>query len=200
MSKYSRLIGWIILLTLVGGCAGQKAGQVILLPQASQATGAVLVTTDKESFLLDSGWQSAQIKSNGKILLEDTNEQEVKEIFGQALDALPPSPEFVRIYFLNDTTEIDPRSNRLIVELLETIATREVVQIEITGHTDTLGSESDNDNLSIQRAIKIRVVLVRMGLDPSSIRISGRGERELLVQTEDEVSEPSNRRVEITIR
>jgi outer membrane protein OmpA-like peptidoglycan-associated protein len=43
-------------------------------------------------------------------------------------------------------------------------------------------------------------MLIELGIPPERIQARGRGERELLVPTEDEVSEPRNRRVEINVR
>ena len=68
------------------------------------------------------------------------------------------------------------------------------------GHTDRVGSDQQNDVLSLQRAERIRQDLVRLGMATDGIQTVGRGEREPLVPTEDEVPEPRNRRVEITVR
>ena len=53
--------------------------------------------------------------------------------------------------------------------------------------------------LSLRRARKIRDDMVKLGV-PAQIQVAGRGEREPLVATEDEVAEPRNRRVEISVR
>lgn len=46
----------------------------------------------------------------------------------------------------------------------------------------------------------MKAELERLGIDPESIKASGRGERELKVKTPDEVAEALNRRVEIQVR
>jgi outer membrane protein OmpA-like peptidoglycan-associated protein len=43
-------------------------------------------------------------------------------------------------------------------------------------------------------------MLIERGLDAALVRAVGRGEREPLVPTADEVGETRNRRVEITVR
>jgi outer membrane protein OmpA-like peptidoglycan-associated protein len=43
-------------------------------------------------------------------------------------------------------------------------------------------------------------LFIDRGLAPDAIVAVGRGERELLIQTKDQVPEPRNRRVEITVR
>ena len=50
------------------------------------------------------------------------------------------------------------------------------------------------------RANAIRSLLVDVGIDPSLVEASSHGEADLLIKTADEVSEPANRRVEITVR
>jgi len=70
----------------------------------------------------------------------------------------------------------------------------------VIGHTDTVGSQDANDRLAETRAKAMQAELERLGIDPESIKASGRGERELKVQTADDVAEPLNRRVEIQVR
>jgi outer membrane protein OmpA-like peptidoglycan-associated protein len=72
--------------------------------------------------------------------------------------------------------------------------------VVVIGHTDRVGNDQYNDRLSLQRAERVRGELVRLGIPESRIRTAGRGEREPLVATDDEVPEPRNRRVEINVR
>ena len=50
------------------------------------------------------------------------------------------------------------------------------------------------------RAAAVREILVAAGVPAQKIENAGRGERELLVKSGDEVAEPKNRRVEISVR
>ncbi len=68
------------------------------------------------------------------------------------------------------------------------------------GHTDRVGTVPYNDALSLRRADRVRNDLVQLGIPSDRITVAGRGEREPIVATEDEVPEPRNRRVEITVR
>ena len=68
------------------------------------------------------------------------------------------------------------------------------------GHTDTFASREYNQQLSLKRATAIKDRLVRDGLNPKSISVAGRGERDLAVKTGPGVHESRNRRVEITVR
>jgi OOP family OmpA-OmpF porin len=54
--------------------------------------------------------------------------------------------------------------------------------------------------LSVRRAQAVAAELVKDGVPRNAISIQGFGETHLLVQTDDNVREPQNRRVEILIK
>ena len=68
----------------------------------------------------------------------------------------------------------------------------------LAGHADRSGSASYNVGLSQRRADAVRAYLAGRGVPDGSISTSAFGEERPLVQTEDGVREPQNRRVEIT--
>lgn len=72
-------------------------------------------------------------------------------------------------------------------------------QVEVVGHTDTSGSSAYNEKLSLRRADAVRAELERLGVPPTAIATSGRGQDDLLVPTADHVREAQNRRVEIIV-
>ncbi|MGH8751809.1 MAG: OmpA family protein, partial [Burkholderiales bacterium] len=88
----------------------------------------------------------------------------------------------------------------IVPEVFAEIARRPAPEVVVIGHTDAVGTLEYNDTLSLQRAKKVRDDLVKLGIPTEHIRVAGRGKRELLVPTRDEVSEPRNRRVEISVR
>jgi len=70
----------------------------------------------------------------------------------------------------------------------------------LIGHTDAVGTGRYNDRLSQERAMRVREILVRLGIAEESIAVEWRGKREPLVATDDGMAEPRNRRVEIEVR
>jgi outer membrane protein OmpA-like peptidoglycan-associated protein len=74
------------------------------------------------------------------------------------------------------------------------------VDISVVGHTDTLGDKDYNAHLSMKRAKAVAAILTRNGVDASILDIASHGKNNPLVPTGDQVSEPRNRRVEITVR
>ena len=69
--------------------------------------------------------------------------------------------------------------------------------VTVTGYTDTSGSPAYNQKLSERRANAVATILAQMGVPPSAMTVSGRGQNDLRVPTPDGVREPQNRRVEI---
>jgi len=126
--------------------------------------------------------------------------QAVQNTFGKALHALPALPANFLLYFVTGTDELTPESKLELDKVLTAMRARPLPDVLVIGHTDTVGELDNNDRLSAQRAETVKGFLVGIGIPAERIRTAGRGERELLVPTADNVDEPRNRRVEINVR
>jgi outer membrane protein OmpA-like peptidoglycan-associated protein len=72
--------------------------------------------------------------------------------------------------------------------------------VSIVGHTDTTGTRDYNFRLGLRRAERVRGRLQAVGAAPTELTVESHGEDNPLVPTGDGVSEPRNRRVEVTVR
>jgi outer membrane protein OmpA-like peptidoglycan-associated protein len=173
---------------------------VVLLPDAEGKTGAVAVTRGADERVLDAPYAAAGIGGDGRLQVSRTTPEEVRRIWGDSLDAMPPRPATFLLYFLEGRDDLTPESQQVIQQLFAEIARRATPEVVVIGHTDRVGTVPFNDALSLRRAQKVRDDLVKLGVAPAQIQVAGRGEREPLVPTDDEVPEPKNRRVEISVR
>jgi outer membrane protein OmpA-like peptidoglycan-associated protein len=173
---------------------------VVLLPDQDGKTGALSVTHGNTERVLDTPYAAARIKEEGRLETGTSTPAEVNRAFGEALAAQPPRPVSFLLYFLEGKDALTPESQQVVQQIFAEIARRPAPEIVIIGHTDRVGTMSDNDKLSLQRARKVRDDLIKLGIPADQIQVAGRGEREPLVPTEDEVPEPRNRRVEISVR
>ncbi len=73
------------------------------------------------------------------------------------------------------------------------------LQIAIKGHTDNVGSDSYNMNLSTNRAKSVLTYLVSKGIDAKRLSSKGYGKTQPLVNNDTEETRAQNRRVEFTI-
>jgi outer membrane protein OmpA-like peptidoglycan-associated protein len=74
------------------------------------------------------------------------------------------------------------------------------IKVEISGHTDNMGDDTFNKNLSQQRANAVKTYLASKGIDPKRLVAVGYGETRPLVSNDDEQGgREINRRVELKI-
>ncbi|MGH8641747.1 MAG: OmpA family protein [Burkholderiales bacterium] len=189
---------------LLGACAASHPPQlVVVLPEADGKVGTVVVTGVEGggSTTLNKPYAAARVDTvGGKSEPRTVSENEVKKSFGGALAAQPIRPISLQLYFLEGTDEYTPESKEAFEKVFAEIARRKVAEIAVNRHTDTYGSIQYNDALSLKRAARVRNDFTGRGIPTDSISIAGRGEREPVVPTADEVSEARNRRVEISVR
>jgi outer membrane protein OmpA-like peptidoglycan-associated protein len=188
-------------LLLLVGCAGPLRDDLyVLMPDEAGKTGALTVESGGQQAVLDRPYASARVTEPGRVAAGSVTEQEARQAFGAALEAQPARPTSFTLYFLEGRDELTPDSRQLLGRIVDEIARRPAPEIVVIGHTDRVGAVPYNDTLSLRRAERVRDELVKVGIAADRIRVEGRGEREPLVPTADEVAEPRNRRVEINVR
>lgn len=173
---------------------------VVVLPSADGHVGTVVVERDGEQVVLNQAYASSRIEGTKGPELVRLPEQQVRSTFAETLVALPARPMSFLLYFVRGSDVLTEESKGELVRMLQELARRKAPDIQVVGHTDTLGKGEANDKLSLQRAERVKADLVAQGIAPGRIRAAGRGERELLVPTADGVDEARNRRVEISVR
>jgi OmpA-OmpF porin, OOP family len=104
------------------------------------------------------------------------------------------------VYFDWDSWTLTAEDLTTITEAINAARQGQQSAIIVVGHTDTSGSASFNQALSVRRANVVKDVLVQMGARPESIQTSGVGESDLAVPTGDGVKEAKNRRSVITLQ
>jgi outer membrane protein OmpA-like peptidoglycan-associated protein len=174
---------------ILGGCASER---IVLLPSVDgrDAAGEVLLDQPyaaiKRSMDANKTYQSSA--------------QEVKERFAQALSAQPGRPLNYVLYFEAGGNVLTAESQAALANIRKEIAERPASEVMVIGHTDRVGSVDGNDKLSKKRAEGLLDLLIESGVPAAKLEAVGRGERDPLVPTDDEVDEPKNRRVEISVR
>jgi OmpA-OmpF porin, OOP family len=184
---------------LLTACSTTKE-LIVLLPEEDGTRGSVAIGEGDRSAVLNAPLASAKIDARGRVKQEAINQAEVDQIFQAALAAQPPKPISFLLYFEEGQTQVTPGSQASLEALFAEVNRRQAVEVQITGHTDRVGSVADNDRLSHARAQAVWDILGQLGLRSEFIRAVGRGEREPLVPTPDEQPEPRNRRVEVIVR
>jgi outer membrane protein OmpA-like peptidoglycan-associated protein len=175
---------------------------IVLLPDPDGGhMGSALVSTSGGQVELKRPRESTRVRRGQApappVVL---TEEEIRKRFGDALNARPPEAREFLLYFETGGDVLTPESQALVAEIVAFVRARPAPDVTVIGHTDTTGDAQSNFDLGMRRAILIRDLLVRAGLDPSQVDLASHGEADLLIATPDNTPEPRNRRVEVTVR
>ena len=180
--------------------APDKAPELFaVVPARDGHIGAIVVRTPQSEQVINSAYGAVRI-AGGSQTPSFLDASQVREMFSETLDALPGTPTSFTLYFLEGKDELTAESQAQLDDVFAELKRRPLPDIVVIGHTDTVGALDFNDKLSRARADRMRELLVERGLPADRIQAAGRGKRELLIPTDDNVSEPRNLRVEINVR
>jgi len=103
------------------------------------------------------------------------------------------------IYFEFDKDELMPRSFVELNKLLKIMREHPKLSIEIVGHTDALGDEDYNLDLSRRRALAVVNFLQENKISKNRLRSHGEGEAKPIASNETDEGRAQNRRVEFVV-
>lgn len=101
------------------------------------------------------------------------------------------------ISFDTGRSDIKPNLRPILDQFAQGLSSQPNTEIRIIGHTDSTGSDSINDPLSVNRAASARDYLVARGVDGRRIQIDGRGSHAPIADNNTERGRAQNRRIEI---
>jgi OOP family OmpA-OmpF porin len=107
------------------------------------------------------------------------------------------TPKSYLVFFDFNKSDLTSQATAIVDQAAKNAGPAKVTKLEVTGHTDTVGSDAYNMRLSRRRAESVAAQLEKDGIPSSEIEIVAKGKRDLLVPTADGVKEPQNRRVQI---
>jgi outer membrane protein OmpA-like peptidoglycan-associated protein len=185
---------------LAAGCAAPRPALFAVVPGSNGHVGSIVVESGGEKRVIDTAFGAQRVKADGSLETQRLDARQVREQFGTTLAALPGKPAKFTLYFLEGKDELTAESKVELERIFAELKRRPLPDIAVIGHTDTVGGLVYNDQLSRARAERTREMLVELGIPSDRIEAAGRGKRELLVPTEENIPEPRNRRVEINVR
>lgn len=101
------------------------------------------------------------------------------------------------ISFDSGQAAIRPNFRSVLDNFAQSLQQNPSTTVTIVGHTDSTGSPTVNEPLSLQRADATRDYLVERGIAANRFQIDGRGAREPVASNDTEAGRARNRRVEI---
>lgn len=195
-----RLLTIVALLSGLAACEPRET--FVLLPNESGGPGAIVVSGGGGAETLVTPWNALGVSERGAAPrgLFGVDTSTVARDFSAALAQQPLPPQTVTLYFESGTVDLTEESRYRIVDAVLAILDRKSPDVSVVGHADRAGDLETNLELSMRRAKAVADLLVGMGIDASLLEVDSHGENNPVVATADDVAEPRNRRVEITVR
>ncbi len=103
------------------------------------------------------------------------------------------------LFFQTDSYTINPKSYVELDKVIEFLKTNPSVDVEVAGHTDSIGSYSYNMELSKNRAKAVADYLINGGISPDRIKYKGYGYTEPVAENTTAEGRQKNRRTEIVV-
>ncbi|MFN2239704.1 MAG: OmpA family protein, partial [Thermoanaerobaculia bacterium] len=104
------------------------------------------------------------------------------------------------IFFDTGKSELKQGSRDTLARIANELKSNEAVSIVVEGHTDSVGSEQMNQQLSERRANSVRAFLVENGIPAARVTTIGRGEGSPVASNDTASGRQQNRRVELVIQ
>jgi outer membrane protein OmpA-like peptidoglycan-associated protein len=132
---------------------------------------------------------------------EKHSEQQAAAAVSESADAglEPPEGKSFAVYFDFDVATFDLGQIDIVQEACGYAATLPSAEFIVAGHADTMGPEPYNDRLSLARAQSVASIIRNDPRFRDALDVIKFGEHRPAVATADEVAEPKNRRVVITV-
>jgi outer membrane protein OmpA-like peptidoglycan-associated protein len=164
---------------------------------------------DKDGFADEDGCPDLDNDSDGIADAADKCPAEAEARNGfEDTDGCPDElPEAVRRYtgtiqgiqFANNSDRILPPSFPVLDKAVTVLQEFPDLRVEISGHTDNVGTREKNVDLSQRRAAAVRAYLVSKGVDESRLTSVGHGPDKPLADNKNAAGKAQNRRVEFNL-
>lgn len=189
-----------VVILLMTACGHEST--VILAPDRDGSVGRITVTNAAGSVEIDRANQATTIRSQNQAPAppRELEPEEVDKLFGKVLAHEPQPPVHYLLYFESGSVTLTKESEAKLPRILVTIRERAPTRISVVGHSDTMGNEAYNLDLSMRRARAVQKRLIDHGVDEAELEVTSHGEENPLVETADNVSNAQNRRVEVIVR
>jgi OmpA-OmpF porin, OOP family len=103
------------------------------------------------------------------------------------------------VFFDFDKWDLRPESFVELNRVVQLMNDNPSIEIEMSAHTDSYGSDDYNFKLSDERARSVREYILSKGVAPSRIISQGYGETKPVVENDTDENRQLNRRVEFKI-
>jgi outer membrane protein OmpA-like peptidoglycan-associated protein len=103
------------------------------------------------------------------------------------------------VLFDTDKYSLRPGAREKLAKISGIVLTHPRLLLEVEGHTDSVGTDEYNMELSLNRANAVRAFLIQQGIKDSAITARGFGESRPVTSNDNSAGRQQNRRVELIV-
>lgn len=202
------LISIALALAVIGGCATERQTQTAVGTGAGAAAGAVLGTAIGgggrgtavgaavgAGVGAAAGYNWQLIKDKLGIATKGSNLQVSEQQDGALKVNMPGS-----VSFASGSATLNSSLHGTLDNIAKTLNEYPASTITVVGHTDSMGDQQANIDLSRRRASAVADYLSTRGIQRTRMVVEGRGEAEPVADNATEAGRSQNRRVEMLIQ
>jgi outer membrane protein OmpA-like peptidoglycan-associated protein len=174
---------------------------VVLLPDPDGKVGQIEVDTGSAVRVISNAYHASPLDGAPAPAPEAIDPAEIERRFGRTLSAHPDSRfrlSTSKVFCRWDSAELSEESGAQLPGLARSIRSLNPVEIYLVGHTDGIGSEAYNLDLSRRRALGVKTLFLAAGIHCPMVMIAYGKSKPLVGQGEN--AQPFNRRVEIVVK
>ncbi len=164
----------------------KKDSPEVALPQADSPANAATLSAEPESVEPNPFIVPVKGTPEALNLKIDTTKQE-------------QSIHLDLIQFASNSPAITDDIHIVLKHIVPQLKAAAEFNIEVVGHTDDTASAAHNQKLSLARAQSVADQLIRLGISPKRLVVSGRGEYEPIATNSTEEGKRKNRRIEFKL-
>jgi outer membrane protein OmpA-like peptidoglycan-associated protein len=167
--------------------------------RASQEKAAALARQQEAQEQLALARQSAEQAEQEKLQLREQLRQQLNVILETRETARGLIINMSDVLFDTGKYSLKPGAREKLAKVSGIILAHPGLNLEIEGHTDSIGSDEYNQHLSEQRADSVRDYLVAQGISGGTISALGLGKTAPVTTNSTAVGRQQNRRVELVV-
>ena len=174
---------------------------------ASQAKSEMAANQAASAAVLAASQAESEQARNDAALQSDREKQELRSKLAEQLNLILETRDSARglivnmsdVLFDSGKFTLRPGAREKLAKLSGIVLAYPSLQLAVEGHTDNVGSDEYNMNLSDNRANSVRDYLIQQGITASSVRARGFGESQPVTTNDTAAGRQQNRRVELIV-
>lgn len=168
---------------------------------ADPVTGSFLISLPvNKNYALNVSMDGYLFHSENIELLSGTPDEPFLKNVGMKQLSVGESVVLKNVFFETNKYDLKDESRVELMKLHSFMQNNPAVSIEISGHTDNVGNDNDNQTLSEYRAQAIYNFLIENGIEANRLSYKGYGETQPIDTNDTEEGRANNRRSEFKIK